>query len=276
MIMSNNSKDDNKVRILFWNTNNNKQINPFLASIIYDQKSDIVILAEYSADIYELNKMFRYHHQIFIPCMSEGCDRIKILTSYRDIEPGVQDKYYSIQIIDSKLVLCGIHLQSNLHGDYGKERKVKIQQVVHDIKEIESKIGTRYSMIVGDLNEMPFEGGCIDADGLHGLPVFDEESNIERTVAGISFRKFYNPMWNFLGDFEYPPGTYYYNNSQINSPLWYMYDQFVMSYELAPKLNKEGLRIITSCRIGDLTDPRGRPNHCISDHFPIVCELSDL
>ncbi len=37
-----------------------------------------------------------------------------------------------------------------------------------------------------------------------------------------------------MGDFSYPPGTYYVNQSKLHSPMWYMLDQVIMSKDVLP------------------------------------------
>ena len=46
------------MRILFWNTHKNKDINPYIASLVCDNDIDILALSEYDANIDELERMF--------------------------------------------------------------------------------------------------------------------------------------------------------------------------------------------------------------------------
>ena len=41
------------MRILFWNTHKNKDINPYIASLVLDNEIDILALSEYDANIDE-------------------------------------------------------------------------------------------------------------------------------------------------------------------------------------------------------------------------------
>ena len=54
-----------------------------------------------------------------------------------------------------------------------------------------------------------------------------------------------------------------------------MLDQVIISKDVVPMLNREGLKIITTCSYGDLMNEKQRPNKSISDHFPIICEILD-
>lgn len=263
------------MKILFWNTNQNDMINEYVASLVQDYNIDVLVMAEYKADEKELHTLFRKNHQNLDICNTLGCDRISVWSSYANVKPGIQNRHYSIQIIQDKFILCCVHLMTDLYGDGSQERVAKIQEIMHEIKEIEEEIDTKQTIVIGDFNEMPYGIGCLNANGLHGLPALDVVDKSVRTVAGVEYRKFYNPMWNFMGDFSYPPGTYYLNQSKMYSPMWYMLDQVILSKDVLPLLNKESLKIITSCSYEDLIDRKRHPNKKISDHFPIMCEIKD-
>ena len=261
------------MKILFWNTYKNTLINSYIASLINDNDIDIVILAEYRANVEELYRLIRKKGKVLNQYVTFGCTRVTILGLYEDVEPSIQDKYYSIQIIKGKLILCGVHLPSDLHGNRERERSSIIRRIINDVQYEEKKISAQNTIIVGDFNEMPYGNGCLSADALHGLPVFDVSSNRTRRVLGSDYSKYYNPMWNFFGDFSYPPGTYYRNDSSLYSPIWYIFDQFIFGQDIIPCINKKELKIITRCSYGSLSDKKGHPDKKISDHFPIMCEI---
>lgn len=243
--------------------------------LIQEYKIDVLITAEYRADKNELCNLFRDNYQFLTECNTYGCNRIDCWSSYANVEVGRQNDYYSIQIIKNKYILCGVHLPADLHGDYSEERLAKIQEIMYDIKKTEYEIDSQKTIIIGDFNEMPYGKGCLNANGFHGLPVLSVRDKSTRKVDNVEYRKFYNPMWNFMGDFSYPPGTYYYNQSRLHSPMWYMLDQIIMSKEVLPFFVKESLKIITSCSCVNLMNDRGHPDKRISDHFPIMCEIKD-
>lgn len=263
------------MKILFWNTNRNRNINQYIMYLVQEYTIDMLITAEYRADKNELCKLFREHHQYLVECNTHGCKRIDSWSSYANIEVGRQNDYHSIQIIKNRFILCSIHLPTDLHGDYSDERLTKIQEIMYDIKETECEIKSQNTVIIGDFNEMPYGKGCLNANGFHGLPVLNIKDRPTRKVSNVEYRKFYNPMWNFMGDFSYPPGTYYYNQSKLHSPMWYMPDQIIISRDVLPQFIKEGLKIITSCSYADFMNGKGHPNKKISDHFPIMCEIRD-
>ena len=263
------------MKLLFWNTYGNKKINPYIEGIVDDSDADLLVLSEYQADKKELSIALSEGRQQLVESNTIGCDRINIWGNYMDIEAGIQSKYYSVQIINNKVILCGIHLVSDLHGDRSQERLAIIQDMMYEVKKIEEKLQTHYIIIMGDMNEMPYESGCLNANGFHGLPVLSIDDRPSRMVNDIEYRKFYNPMWNFFGNFAHPPGTYYSNQSKLSSPMWYMYDQVIISQEVLPWFRHSSLKIITATKMSSLMDKKGCPNKEISDHFPIVCEIDN-
>ena len=263
------------MRLLFWNTHRNLKINDYIRSMVIEHEINIVVLSEYSADIKKLIGRLREDGRYFSAANTKGADRITILYSDADLEPANQDECYSLQIIDKKIILCGTHLYSDLFGNNSQERYHLIRVLMEDIHSMEKEIGTEKVVIIGDMNEMPYGIGCLSADGFHGLPALTEENSKERTVRNRLYKKFYNPMWSFMGDNSYPPGTYYYSKAALYTPFWFMFDQVIISQELISLFNKDELRIITECKIGKLYTESRIPNEKISDHFPIMCEIRE-
>lgn len=263
------------MKILFWNTNNNENINEYITCVVRDYEVDVLILAEYKSSSKLLERGLQNINAEFHSCNTIGCERIRLWSNNECVVPGLQDKRYSIQIIEDKIVMCCVHLPSDLHGDFSEERLEIIKRILYEIEEIEEIIKSRKTIIIGDLNEMPYGKGCLNANGFHALPVLKDNDNPVRVINDREYRKFYNPMWNLLGDFSYPPGTYYLNQSKIHNPMWYMLDQVILSQDIVPYFKKESLKIITTCEMGVLYNENGRPNTSISDHFPVYCEIVD-
>lgn len=53
------------MRIVFWNTNKNENINEYISDIIVEQEIDILVLAEYESDIEELKKMLALYNIVY-------------------------------------------------------------------------------------------------------------------------------------------------------------------------------------------------------------------
>ena len=60
-----------------------------------------------------------------------------------------------------------------------------------------------------------------------------------------------------MGDFHYPPGTYFLNKAQLYAPMWYMLDQVIISKDIIPLFIKDSLKILTRCSCSDFEDFAG-------------------
>lgn len=270
-------EDSKSVNILFWNTYQNPLINPYLASLVKDNDINILVLAEYVASHDEFKRLLLNTNHRLEEYVTDGCKRITIFGDYSYVVPADQVRYYSIQIVNDDFILCGVHLPSNLHADNSKRDKI-IRDIMQDIHNREKGLSTLKTVIVGDMNEMPYDYGCMASDTFYGLSFHEENSKRYRTIAETDYPKYYNPMWNFFGDFDYPPGTYYYEDSEsMIEPGWLMFDQFILGRELAGSVSKDDVRIITGCSYGGLADEKGHPDKDhVSDHFPIFCRIRRL
>lgn len=262
------------MRILFWNTHQNKNINTVLSELIIENNASIIILAEYSAKIDDLITLLS-SYGIIMRQYDSCCERIKLLGSLDCVELRLDDNHYTIQIINNKDILCCVHLNSKLHTGHEGYREILIDRIVHDLQTIEQEIGTENSMVVGDFNINPYEASCIDARYFHSIPVCSEAERRSRTVAGTEYFMFYNPMWNLLGDFQKPYGTYYYNESGTQNTYWNIFDQVILRPALKERFLKDSLKILTETETRYLLDSSGHPDKNISDHLPIIFEITE-
>lgn len=262
------------MRLLFWNTHKNKHINTYIARLVEENEIDILILAEYNSNIEDLDVLLDRSRKKLSRCNTIGSERIKIWSNYCSTEPGTQDKYFSLQIINNEYIICGVHMYSDLNGERYDERLRLAEQIMGEIGKIKEKIDSDKVIIMGDINESPYEKTTLSAMGFHGMPELKVDSDANRVVYGKIYEKMYNPMWNLYGDFDYPPGTYYRSESKLCTPAWFMIDQIIMSKSMIDFLKKEQLRIIVECEGEKLYTREKHPDKKISDHFPIMCEFN--
>ena len=255
---------------MFWNTQQTCDINPIIIEISREKEIDIIVLAEYSDDKDSMCSTLGMK-----PYIGIGCEKIIAIGKRDDVQPGLQSTRYSIQIINNKYILCAMHLPSNIVSGSEGRRSIVIQQLVHDLKEVESSIKSSNSIIFGDFNVDPYDSGCISADHFHGLPCYDDASRSSRIIEGMTFKFFYNPMWNLFGDFDKPPGTYYYSGSTVKCTYWHIFDQVMIRPCLRKQFVDKTLEIVTHTSSFSLIDNKGHPNRKYSDHLPIVFEIKE-
>lgn len=191
------------------------------------------------------------------------------------IEPQLQTDYASIQVIGRDTILCCVHLNSQIYSDHVSRREIVIEQIINDILKLENGLNTTNTIIVGDFNINPYDNSCVNARYFHGIPIYEDAMRESRNIAGKEFRMFYNPMWNFLGDFKEPYGTYYRSAADTFNPYWHIYDQVIIRPSLRSRFVDGNLKIITGSANVSLLDKNKHPNHSISDHLPITFEIKE-
>lgn len=257
------------MKIMFWNTHKSHNINQTIVDIVQEKSVDIIALAEYSDDINVLCSTLNMN-----PYLTIGCNRIIVLGTKKNVEPGEQTDHYSFQIIEGKYIICIMHLPSKLHSSEG-DRRIIIQQLIKELEAQEVNLCSENSILVGDINEDPYESGCIAADQFHGIPCYDDALKATRLVQRKPCKMFYNPMWNFFGDFDKPPGTYYYSNGNAECSYWHIFDQVMIRPCLRQQFAEQSLEIVTHTHNAVLINRKGHPDKKYSDHFPIVFEIKE-
>lgn len=263
------------MKILFWNTHKNAGINDTLSSLIIENDVSIVALAEYMGNANDLINRLDINGKCFNEYPAPGCDRIVMFGSVHDVDVGPQSSYTSIQILNQKDILCCVHLPSKAFPDHKARREIIVDGLIEDIRRTENNLGTENTVVVGDFNINPYEPTCVEARYFHGNPFFEETLKKKRIVQGREFYMFYNPMWNFFGDFQPPFGTYYYSKGSSDATFWNIYDQVMIRPELRSRFVDKSLNILTTTEKTSLLDDDGHPKKSISDHLPIIFEIKE-
>lgn len=263
------------MRVLFWNTHKNENINTFLIDIIVEYAITTVVLAEYKDNKSDLKKCLFEKGLDIYDYSSPLCERIVVMSFEKNIMKGRQTKYASFQIVNNRDILCCIHLPSQLHSDHQKRRNIAISKIVNDIMATEDEYKTKNTIIVGDFNENPYNEGCLSAERFHGIPISKETERETRIVSGEEFKMFYNPMWNMFGDFKFPPGTCYYVTGNSEMTYWNIFDQVLIRPAVRNRFIDSSLKIITATKTINLINEKGYPCNDISDHLPIMFEIKE-
>ena len=264
------------MKIAFWNTHGNESINSIICDIILEKSIDIFVLAEYRADGQDLvQQLLQYNIQLK-QYFTSGCERIVMFGVISNVMPGIQDKYYSVQIVDKRYILCGMHLPSQIYANHQERRNIIIDRIVKDINDLEKELKSEDTILVGDLNENPYEAGCLGASKFHGIPSGDDSMKGSRIIMDQQFKMFYNPMWNLFGDFHYPPGTYYYSGNDVNNTYWNVFDQVMIRPSLRERFVNDKLEILVGTEKVSFVDQNKHPCKRISDHLPIIFEIQEV
>ena len=261
------------MKILFWNLKKNS-IEKWLEELIKEQDIDIVILAEYDGISMQqlLNDLHGDYKQY------DGYDYCKKITliAKNDISVTVkreQGRYvlYSVTTANSAYIIAGIHLSAKPYADTNT-RKCEIRTLVQDICELENKEKSWKTVVIGDFNCNPFDEELIQKDSFNTVLFKKVIEKHEFVVyCGRKYRRFYNPIINYLKEETETYGSYYY--SAGSAPLiWNCFDQI-----LVRKIMRNSIGNIEYCKSinGKRLLKDVRPNFRISDHLPLVCEIME-
>ncbi len=274
------------MNIGFWNVNspNNNDLSDSLVSLTREKELDIICIAEIKDSIvlsfiHKLNALGTKYYRI-----ESAKNKLTIISRYENTN--FEDKsslYPSARWTAHKVSiptiitfnLIAVHLPSKINwsNDSLTSECGKLSQA---IDKIESDTQCSNTILIGDFNMNPFENGLVDANGIHALSDLNYAmAKSGRTIDGTYSKYFYNPMWNFFGDFAEPFGTHYYRASGPISHQWNMYDQIILRPTLKPYLNKPFVEIVTKIYNNKLTKDFGRPDKTnYSDHLPIILKLT--
>lgn len=265
------------LKFLFWNVSS-KQLKRSAADLALQEDVDFVLLAEAAGSATEiLLELNRVQSLYFLIPSYEA--RVTIFVKFHPMF--VHHVYDSRTLLISKVklpifdefLLATVHLPSKLYAS-SESLQMESQEIAHIIREREQAANHERTILLGDLNQNPFEPSVVGAGGFHAVMSRQIAEANQRTVQGRRYPFFYNPMWNHLGDEGLAAGTYFYRASEQVCYFWNIFDQVLIRPSLLKYLPSGGVKIITSIGSENLLNYSGIPNKIdFSDHLPIVVTL---
>ena len=271
------------MNILFWNASIGKickhteqhkdRIEASLVELIIENKADIVVLAEYEADLLRVCDLLAVDGYLYKEgkIINPKC-RVKLLLKdelsyeyYKDPE------YYFIvrivNVVGYEFLLGGVHFPSKLSPAALEGCRRTADDMVRELQDLEKKV-----VIIGDFNSNPYEEIMLGFDYFHALPYSEVVRRKNSRISyGIERRIFYNPMWNYINDFSNPHGTYYLDSNASICTGYNILDQVLLSANMIDDLENKSIRIITEVNGETLVNDLNRPDKGkYSDHLPIV------
>lgn len=269
------------MRFLFWNIHEQPN-HQAVAQLAVDRDLDVVILAEAQSQMsHMLSALNPKGTADFHAVDTPGCERVQIFTRFPATyvqalyeTPRVTMQHVTPPGIDTFL-LVAVHLPSKRNAD-AQDQAGHCEDLAHAIAEVEDDIGHTRTVLVGDVNQNPFEEGMLSAKALHAVMSTDVAKRSTRKFNSKPYRMFYNPMWGKYGDTTPgPSGTYYHASSKKCETFWHILDQVLVRPELVAKFQNDELEIIEGHSCGSFLNRRGRPSKAIaSDHLPVYFEIS--
>lgn len=263
--------------VLFWNIQK-KPLLDRVARIVRTHAVDVVVLAECVQTDAELLATLNMGVGKKFRCPRRLTDKFRIAFSnpilrlpHRRDSVGEHMSFYEPQFRRKpSFILAIAHLPSKQ-----AHRDSVVQEIAGDLRRTEMRLKHARTVVVGDFNRSPFDDVMVDALGFHALMTRDlADRRHLRTVAGVEYPTFFNPMWRFLTDRgSQPAGTYYFHPSVPTNHFWYALDQVLVRPEVADKLSS--VEVLESDGADSLLDSANRwPDQSAgSDHLPLLVRL---
>lgn len=259
------------MKLLFWNLKKNA-IDNYVVNCLNENSIDIAVLAEFSGLNFDYIESFSgYSH---IKGLG-GCDKITMLVK-NGLDVSVKreaSRYviYHFTFNNTEYNLVGTHLQDRINTD--KEvRILTIGRLVNDLSNLERSSKCNNSMIIGDFNANPFDDELLRISAFNAV-LFKKviEKSETRTVDKHQYKRFYNPILNYISEDTETYGSYYHIGDS-NSPIWHSLDQFIVRKPLINKI--DDFKYIKT--INDVSLIKSvMPNKEISDHLPLFISISE-
>ena len=110
------------MKVLFWNTHKNTNINETISELAAENNASIVVLAEYVDSVDGLLSSLLLQYGIKMQRYGSCCERITIIGSVSNVEVRFDSDHTTIQIINGKDILCCTHLNSKIYSDHEAQR----------------------------------------------------------------------------------------------------------------------------------------------------------
>lgn len=259
------------LNLLFWNINkhSNEQI---IESILQEYDIDIALFAEYdrtdfSSIVKDLNNKYLWNDGF------GGCSKVTLL--YKDTASirvrREQGRYslYSCEFEGNEYIIAGTHLPAPPSND-SNARKTIIRSLVADISQLENELKEYDALVIGDFNCNPFDEELVQKDAFNSVlfkKLIEKTEYVE--YFGKRYRRFYNPLLDFVSEARQLYGSYYYSSG--SAPIyWNCFDQIIVRKRLANRiLDLQYIKLVK----GKSLIKQVQPDSEISDHLPLYVKI---
>jgi len=285
------------INFFSWNVGKNKDPKLYsdLTAELKQRKIDVLILQESAIDAV---KALPDYDEVPEFAQERGVRTVRIFLqkmsriSVSNAKSYVGNKLRCIVITTKKgfrFNCCGVHLYSMAGGKSPEMHALENGVIGSSFKEYTSKSPTDNTLIVGDLNNLPFHSTIQSPTTFNAIHVKEVVRTIKtRKVALQDHDYFYNPMWSLMGDYNYLTdnekiaGTYYFDTDDPARYHWNVLDGVILNANMMDKILMSSLEIVTTINGKDLVlksparDPRTFLDLTYSDHLPITFTIQTV
>ncbi len=264
---------------LYWNLNR-KPLGAEVCELAQAHQVDIVLLSELTGSPISMLQYLNSGGRPEFRFAAGFCERLRFFTRFSSdfLRPTFETESISIRRLRLpaclEILVVAAHLPSKLYKSEDSQA-FECLEFAGIIREQGDKAGHRRTLVVGDLNMNPFEKGLVSANGLNAVMSREVAARGTRTLASKEYPFFFNPMWAHFGDqVGRPPGTYYYDRSELVNYYWNVFDQVIIRPELMERCSGDRIKILTAVGETSLVSKDGRPNNkSFSAHLPLLFEI---
>lgn len=272
------------LRVMFWNINKNNLYDE-IKNLVELYNINLLVIIECGEHEGSILKNLQSYNSDFRLIPSIIFNKAKIFTSLNDLE--IKETYghgrygiYNLEIENFENLLMGIvHFPSKVNWGNSDDHTGLCSSLREDVELKEIEVQHERTFILGDFNMNPFEIGLISANGLNNTNSKEIAYLGQREVLSKPFKFFYNPMWNFFGEFSKGnvPGSHYFDTHKYVNLHWNIYDQILLRPELLDYFHEIHLEILWEINGKSLLkniNSTTRVNKKISDHLPIKFNIN--
>ena len=272
------------LKILLWNVNK-KNLSQEINDLVNSHNINLLIIIEFGdyeevilKNLQSLNNDFR--------CISNKIfDKARIFTSINELnieEIYGHSRYGLYHLVHNSfndLLMGVVHFPSKLNWGDSDDHSGLCTSLREDLELKELELEHSRTFILGDFNMNPFEKGLLSAVGLNNTSSREIALVGERQVLTKPFKYFYNPMWNFFGEFSKGSvsGTHYFDTYKYINLHWNIYDQILLRPDIIDLFDENNLDILREIEGKSLLKKiksTTRVDKNISDHLPIKFNIN--
>ncbi len=257
------------MNILFWNLKGNN-IAEYILDCLAENDIDIAVFSEHSGVNFSLiASKINYN---YIEGLG-GCEKIVMLAKESiDVEIKQEQTRYALYHIicnSVQYIIAGVHLQDRFTTDTAT-RIACIGRLINDLSNVERRCKCKNTIIIGDFNANPYDDELLQMNAFNAVLFKDVIQKSEtRKVGDEIYRRFYNPILNFISEDTKTYGSFYYTGGS-SAPVWNCLDQVLLSKALVDEI--AALKYLKSIN-GKSLMTTVKPKENISDHLPLLVEI---
>ena len=239
------------LKILLWNVNK-KNLSQEINDLVNSHNINLLIIIEFGDYEEVILKNLQSLNNDFLCISNKIFDKARIFTSINELnieEIYGHSRYGLYHLVHNSfndLLMGVVHFPSKLNWGDSDDHSGLCTSLREDLELKELELEHSRTFILGDFNMNPFEKGLLSAVGLNNTSSREIALVGERQVLTKPFKYFYNPMWNFFGEFSKGSvsGTHYFDTYKYINLHWNIYDQILLRPDIIDLFDENNLDIL--------------------------------